>query len=525
MNTASNHAAGEIELDAEVILVGYGPTGVAAANFLGAYGIKTIAFERYKDIYARARAVTVNDWTMRCFQSVGLDADLLKDMDPTNTLLWKTYGGKELMRINLNKSTLGQPPSSMIYQPVMEQTLRSGVERHACVDVQFGKQVTNVSQDQQCATVEVTDVDTAAKSIVRARYVLACDGGGSGVRTQLDIPLIGSTINTLWVVIDARVKKWWPERHVLKFWSDKRRPVVDIPLSMGNHRWEFPLSDQESEKDFETNDQLWKMLSTMGITPDHVDIHQHAFYRHHVRRAARWREGRVFLLGDAGHMMPPWAGQGMQSGVRDSFNLCWKLREVIKGRLPDSVLNTYETERAPNVAMITEVSEELGRIIKMTMTGPEKIKAMVGGLLSKLKQPIPPSPLDKPPTIGKGWITGDISAKGAVGQMIAQPRVATPTGHRCRLDDLLGHDFVMLGDEVDPATLLSPQERKNWDALGTRYIAVRSAVGSARSDTDIMDMEGSLLKWLRDRQTKAVVVRPDRFVAAAHGSGLTVPIY
>ena len=110
-----------------------------------------------------------------------------------------------------------------------------------------------------------------------------------------------------------------------------------------------------------------------------------------------------------------------------------------------------------------------------------------------------------------------------MGQMIAQPRVSTPAGHRCRLDDLLGHDFVMLGDEVDPASLLSAQERRAWDALGTRYIAVRSAVGSARGDTDIMDMEGTLLNWLCLRQTKAVVVRPDRFVAAAYGTGLSVP--
>jgi 3-(3-hydroxy-phenyl)propionate hydroxylase len=190
MKTDSTQDTVDTTLDAEVILVGYGPTAVAAANFLGAYGIKTIAFERYKDIYARARAVTVNDWTMRCFQSVGLDADLLKDMDPTNTLLWKTYDGKELMRIDIKKSSLGQPPSSMIYQPVMEQTMRTGVERHACVDVQFGKQVTHVSQDAECATVEVTDIETGTKTNARARYVLACDGGSSGVRTQLDIPLM-----------------------------------------------------------------------------------------------------------------------------------------------------------------------------------------------------------------------------------------------------------------------------------------------------------------------------------------------
>jgi 3-(3-hydroxy-phenyl)propionate hydroxylase len=86
-------------MDAEVAIVGFGPVGVTAANFLGAYGIKTMVFERDKAIYPRARAVTVNDWTLRAFQSVGLDHALVADMEVNGALNWKTYGGKTVFRM------------------------------------------------------------------------------------------------------------------------------------------------------------------------------------------------------------------------------------------------------------------------------------------------------------------------------------------------------------------------------------------------------------------------------------------
>ncbi len=510
--------------DTDVALVGYGPSGVAAANCLGAYGIKAIAFEREHGIYQRARAVTVNDWTLRCFQSVGLDKLLLRDMDPTTALRWRTYAGKELVRITLQPSTLGQPASSMIYQPVMEQTLRDGVARYAeFVQVRYGQQVTAVEQDAAGVTLTSSDASTGAVSTIRARYALACDGGASVVRTQLGIKLIGSTIDTQWVVVDARVKRWWPERHLLTFWADAKRPVVDIPLALGNHRWEFPLEPHESQKDFSTAEQLWPLLTAMGVTPDDVEIHQHAFYKHHVRHAERWRSGRVFLLGDAAHLMPPWAGQGMQSGIRDAFNLCWKLREVLAGRLPDTLLDSYEPERAPHVAMATRLSEQMGRIIKDQMTGPEKAKAIVGGLLGKLGVAPPPSPLGLPPELEAGWLRGAVGKDSAVGKMIPQPMISRSNGRRSRLDDVLGHGFVLLGDNLDPARLLSPAERAGWDTLGAVYRAVRSGDHATRAESDLVDIDGTLLAWLRAHRTQAVALRPDRFVAAAQGSGLGVP--
>ena len=503
--------------DADVVILGYGPTGLAASLALGAAGVRTVALERDEAIYPRARAVTVNDWTMRLFQSVGLDADLARDMEPTGKLRWLTYDRQELMRIELPPSTMGPHPRSYaIYQPTMEQTLRRGALRFRDhLEVRYGTNVKDVVQDESGVTVTYEDVKTGHRSTVRARFALACDGGASEVRTRLDIPMSGSTENTRWVVIDARVKRWWPERHLLTFWSDKKRPVVDISLAGGNHRWEFPLEEHESESDFATHGQLWRLLESLGVKREYVDIHQHAFYRHHVRHADRWRAGRVFLLGDAAHLMPPWAGAGMQSGIRDAFDLAWKLREVLAGRLPPALLDSYQTERAPNVAMWTGFSMHLGRAIKQELTEAEIAADAAAGPAA--------NPLLAMPALVAGWLRGQPGPESAVGKMIPQPRAASASGKLGWLDELLGRDFVILGDDVDPATLLEPHEKGAWDRLGARFVAVRPPTAASQTDSDIIDIDGTLLGWLRAHRTRAVALRPDRFVAAAEGSGLGVP--
>ncbi|WP_321964824.1 bifunctional 3-(3-hydroxy-phenyl)propionate/3-hydroxycinnamic acid hydroxylase [Paraburkholderia sp. J7] len=510
--------------DYDVAIVGYGPTGVSAANFLGAYGIRCLVLERDREIYPRARAVTVNDWTLRCYQSVGLVDELLKVMDPMTEMRWRTYAGKDLMRMKVPDPEMGLPVASMIYQPAMEQVLRAGVERFSSVvEVRFGQEFTSLQSIGGGSVVSFRDLDTGVQGCVTARYVLACDGGSSNVRTRLGIPLEGSTTDTKWVVIDVRVKRWWPERHLLTFWSDTKRPVVDIPLALGNHRWEFPLAEHESEKDFSTHDQLWNLLATMGVTPENIEIHQHAFYKHHVRRAQRWRCGSVFLLGDAAHLMPPWAGSGMQSGIRDAFNLCWKIREVLGGRLPESILDSYEVERAPNVAFVTAESERLGRIIKRQMTASEKLDALHRLLCKALHMQEPPQPLAGLPALDGGWISAPPQKTNLIGQMPPQPRVADVRGRQGHLDDFLGTGFVLLGDGVNPKQFLSGSQQADWAALNSRHIVLREVSQGATSEEDLFDLEGTLLSWMRARNTKCVALRPDRFVAAADGA-LDVPV-
>ena len=504
--------------DADVAIVGYGPTGVAAANALGAAGVSVVAFERDAAIYPRARAVTVNDWTMRCFQSVGLHEQLLADMDVTAGLRWITYSGQVLMHLEFPPTQTGFAASYAIYQPLMEQTLREGAARHESVCVRYGVEVTSVEQDDDGVTIAATDANTGAASSTRARFAIAADGGGSRTRQQLGVQLLGDTFPVTWVVIDAKVKRWWPERHILTFWSDRQRPVVDIALAKGNHRWEVPLRREETPDDFQTDEQLWSVLEELGVSHDDVDIHQHAFYQHHSRMADRWRVGRVFLAGDAGHLMPPWAGAGMQSGIRDAFNLSWKLVEVLAGRLPETVLDTYQAERQPSVGFFTAVAEQLGRIIKQELSEEE-----MAALAPPPGEEPPLPPLLWPPVIEGGWVRGNTAPDSAVGKFIPQPRAATAQGVFALLDDLLGNGFVLLGAGVDPATVLTADERAGWDALGARYLAVRAADQATDASDDIVDIDGTLLGWMRRFGARVVAVRPDRFVAAADTGGLAVP--
>ena len=506
------------DFDADVVIIGYGPSGVAAANALGSAGISAVALERDRDVYQRARAVTVSDWTMRCFQSVGLAEAAAKDMDVTAGLRWVTYDGTEIFALTFPPAQLGHAMSYAIYQPLLEETLRAGAARFPQVDVRYGVEVETVVQDDDGVTVTTRDLASGETRTTRARYALACDGGSSVTRKQVGVELQGDTVPVRWIVVDARVKRWWPNRHILTFWSDATRPVVDIALGRGNHRWEFPLSADETDADFPTDEQVWPLLESLGVSRDDVDIHQYAFYSHNIRMADRWRVGRVFLVGDAGHLMPPWAGAGMQSGIRDSFNIAWKLREVLAGRMDDSLLDTYQAERQPNVAFFTEVAIGLGRIIKQELT-PEEQAAMAP---PEGEEP-PPPPILLPPFYVAGWLRGAPTPDSAVGKMIPQPLAANARGVILPLDELLGTDFVLLGDGLDPSTLLSPEEKAGWDALGARYVAVRSADQTTEGPDELVDIDGSLVGWMRGFGVRAVAVRPDKFVAAADTFGLAVP--
>ncbi|EEA01481.1 monooxygenase FAD-binding [Burkholderia sp. H160] len=503
--------------DADVAIIGYGPSGVVAANVLGKRGIKTIAIERFKDIYARARAVTVNDWTMRIVQDMGLAEQQLAVMDDVHSLRWVDYEGRQLTWMPFPPSSFGFASSYCLYQPAMERVLREGTERYQNVEVRYEREMSTIRQDQDGVTIETKNLVTGETETIRAKYALACDGGSSSSREQLGVKLIGDTLSVRWVVIDCRVKRWWPNRHMHTFWADARRPVVDIPLGLGNHRWEFPLNQDESDEDFQSHDQLWKLLNSLGVTENEVEIHQHAFYNHHVRYADRWRVGRVLLCGDAAHLMPPWAGNGMQSGIRDAQNASLKLVEVLEGRLPETLLDTYEQERAPDVERYTQISVGLGMIIKRELSD-EQVAAMMEEERASGDLPM----VLRPPHYQQGWLQKGAGSKDVVGKFLPQPLAANCKGQVDRLDDLTGNGLIVLGANTDPASKLDAEQKAAWEKLGATFIAVRSADQRAQADNDVVDINGELIAWMQKEDVDVVVVRQDKIIAAASGN-LDVP--
>ncbi|MFI9605032.1 FAD-dependent monooxygenase [Streptomyces sp. NPDC052043] len=510
--------------DADVAVIGYGPTGLAAGLTLAKYGVSVVALEREESIYPRARAVTVNDWTLRIMQNLGVGDRMRQAIDPQLALRWLTYDQTEVMRLWHDPSNLGADARCYnLNQPKMEAELRAAAQDlyGDRLTIHYGDEVVKVEQDLTGVTVTSTGLDGSTR-VTRAKYAIAADGGSSPTREALGIPLEGDTDGGQWIIIDCHAKRWWPNRDFLTFWTDRERPVVDVAVAAGAHRWEIPLKPSETPEDYATEDKVWPLIHSLGHDEQDVTLHQWAFYRHHVRMAKTWREGRIFLAGDAAHLMPPWAGAGMQSGVRDSYDLGWKLARVLGGELDEAVLDTYETERRPNVAFYTHIAVTNGRVIK-GLASPEEVAEMSAPDPSFKVTPWGP-PLTRDPVLTAGWFRGPVAADdSAIGRMIPQPRVCNPMGLERLFDDFLGEGFVLLGANVDPTTVLTPEEKAGWDTLGARYVAVRPKDAYSEAERDVIDLDHRMLDWMGRYQTTVIALRPDRFVAADDVHGLDVP--
>lgn len=513
-------------MDCDVAIVGFGPTGETAALLLGALGVRTVVIERDLEPYAHARAVAVDDEVLRIWQSVGLAARLERDMTLDVHARWKTPGGRVTFETHPTRSDNGHTPLAMIYQPAMDAVLRDAVAAIDCVEVNLGEEVVGIEQSGEGVRLTARALADGSERSVDARYVLACDGGSSAIRTALGVDLTGTTYEEAWVVIDAKVKRWWPEHGMLTFWADPDRPAVDIPTALGHHRWEFPLREGESREEAESEEYLWRYLGTHGVTREHVDIVRHVIYVHHLRRAERWREGRVLLLGDAAHMTPPWAGQGMCAGIRDAANVAWKLEAVTKGRAPDSLLDTYQPEREPHVHEMQQVARFLGWLIGADNRLLARSRDVFFGALHRLPGArgfVREMRFRRKPRLSAGFVSGRPRRANAVGRLLPQPRVATFPGTREMLDDVIGPRFAVLGLRADPRATLPSDVVGAWERMGPRWLTVRGPEEAIGGEDEVVDLDGGLTSFFAEAGARFIVVRPDRYVFDADEHSVAPP--
>ncbi|GGN36315.1 3-(3-hydroxy-phenyl)propionate/3-hydroxycinnamic acid hydroxylase [Streptomyces fuscichromogenes] len=497
-------------------VIGYGPTGVTAANLLGGMGLRVVVVERDAEIFSRARAISTDEEVIRIWQRIGLAERLKQDMLAERPLDFVDARGRTFLSARPAPRGHGHPPQMFLYQPALEQVLREGVERYPNVTVLLRHECLRTRQDAD--GVELTVARTGEDSVrrLRARYVIAADGGSSLTRAQLNVGYEGRTYEDRWVVIDTEMLKPWPDHDRLRFRCDPARPAVDCPTPLGHHRWEFPILPGDDERGLTTDDAIYAMVSRYGIGRDQIKILRATVYSHHVRFAARFRVGRVFLAGDAAHAMPPWIGQGMAAGVRDAANLCWKLAAVLRGELPEPVLDSYEAERKPHVKEVTRRAVLVGRIITERRLPVARVRDTalrairpVSSLTSRL--------------VDSNWIPVASYAKGfqarpsakASGHQIPQPWVIRSDGERVRLDDVLDGRWLLL-------RLGPPCPQQAWERAGVPSLAVLPA-GSRPAEGAVVDGDGVLPAWLAERDVTTVVLRPDAYVYAAASAGAQLP--
>ena len=264
-------------------------------------------------------------------------------------------------------------------------------------------------------------------------------------------------------------------------YCDPARPTTFIPMPGKRHRWEFMLMPGDDPVKIVQPDSIYSLLKPWKIDPARSQIERAVVYTFHSSLATKWRRGRLLLAGDSAHQMPPFLGQGMGSGLRDTINLAWKLRDVVQGRAMDTLLDSYETERMEHVRAYIELAVELGGVIQAT--DPEKARRRDEDLLSN---PTMLKPLA--PRLGPG-LHG--SAAAPAGTRAEQPKLADGQ----RMDDRAGYRFAVLAAPDFAATL----------PLDTR---------AALNDLDavVVTADGEASAYLARLNTRAIVVRPDRHI-------------
>ncbi|WNZ13682.1 bifunctional 3-(3-hydroxy-phenyl)propionate/3-hydroxycinnamic acid hydroxylase [Streptomyces sp. 11x1] len=474
-----------------VVIIGAGPVGVTAALLLARRGIRTVVLERHQGVYPLPRAVATDDEVHRILQAAGVGEEFTAISRPANGL--RLLDARHRVMAEFRRTghgPHGYPQTSMFDQPELERLLRDALARHPECELRDGVEVTGVGP-AITGPVRVTYRDDDGEHELWAEAVLGCDGANSLTREAIGAVWEDLRFEERWRVIDVRtdadVRCWEGVDQV----CDPDRPATFMRVGEDRYRWEFRLR--------EGVEQPVRELVAPWLPPrydEDFEIVREAQYTFRARLADRWRGGRVFLLGDAAHLTPPFIGQGLCSGLRDAYNLTWKLARVLQQGAEERILETYESERKPHARHVIRLAVAMG----WAMTGGQDSAAAIrrGLLAAACRMPglATAAGRDLSPPLTTGPLVRRRFRKGRLaGTHCPQPWIAAD-GRRTRLDDVLGDSFTIL-----TATEPGPSLNALAHALGIRAIAV----------SDLCD-DGTLAAWLRAGRADAVLLRPDRVV-------------
>lgn len=509
----------------QVVIVGAGPNGITAAHYMGLHGIDCVVLELAEGILPYPRAVGMDDEALRVLQGIGIADIAVRDMICDVPLRYYNARGVCFAEVKPSVAEYGWPMRNIFMQQLLEGTLRDELGRHPQVQLRLGHEMLDLSQDEQGVTLQVRGADGQTYEL-HAQYLIGADGGRSNVRKKLGIELLGMTHPRKWVVVDVCNDSLDAPYTALH--ADPERPFVCIYLPYGQRRWEFMLKEGEDEQRMCEESTIRGLIrGHIGDAVDELQIVRIRAYTHNSRVAARFVEGRVALVGDAAHISPPWAGQGLNSGLRDVANLVWKIAAVLKGRASPRIIASYDTERRGHATDLIGLADNMGAVLGLTnplMAGVRDWLFQAVNTVDNLRSHLLEFKFKPKATITKGLVyheREELREGDLVGQLFVQPQVEDAEGRRRRLDEVLGDSYAVLGYRVNPAAGLSDATRAYWQRWDTRFIQVnRSRSGmrgqplSADGAISVEDVDNRLANWFSKVRDSVVVVRPDRFVAA-----------
>jgi 2-polyprenyl-6-methoxyphenol hydroxylase-like FAD-dependent oxidoreductase len=499
------------DVDCDVAIVGYGPVGQVLGGLLARAGHSVVVTERYAGLFPLPRAIRFDGEVMRIFQRLEILAAIQEEIVSPDHYLWFGADGRPILDID----TSGAHPSGWregyaFFQPVVEAALDAAARRLG-VDVQRGWNCEGVRERDDHVELQLrrgTETrpgvfePTDDARVLRARYVVGADGANSFVRRACGIEQLELGFAEQWLVADVRPYDMASFDHlpVAAQYCDPTRPTVVVRNGARHRRWEFMLMDGEIARDFDDPSRVWALLSR-DISPDQGTLIRSAVYEFRSLLAESMRAGRVLLAGDSAHLMPPFMGEGMCSGLRDANNLAWRLDLILRGVADDALLDTYTPERRFQNEATVRVSIEMG---KVSCTVDPRAAAARDAAFRAGDVP-PPPPL---PGLGPGVL--HLDAVGApdpvAGTKAVQGRIERG-GRAGLLDDVLDAQFVLVATSGNPRVVLG-DDRAQFLEQGLRAAIV--SLDPAIPD-GVHDVDGALTTWLQSNGLSAVIVRPDAY--------------
>lgn len=541
----------------DVVIAGLGPTGLVLAHMLGMRGHQVVVLEREPNFYGNARAVYTDDECMRVLQHIGCVQELQKDMLQDAPIQFVRRDGAVIGRYLPRQRPFGWPVVNFFYQPYLETTLTEQLGRYPNVTVMRGRELVDFAQYDSGVSVthqatqqfRFSDSSDARKiadgykdpQVLHARYLVGADGGRSAVREKLGIKMSGRNFPEPWLVVDIQRKPGEDGlRHIpyFNFVVDAEQPVVSCIQPDGFHRFEFMLKPGQTKEDMEKPESVRHYLS-LFVDPDKFEVKRRLVYTFNALIVEKWRDRRIILAGDAAHMTPQFMGQGASSGIRDAYNLGWKLSAVLNGQADDTLLDSYGKERHDHAKAMIDVSVAMKNAVSTT----HPVGSRLRNVAFKLVQLIPPlrhwveeGGFKPQPAYTSGQYVGLPRRRSGSpeGKLAPQPEVRLLDGRRLLLDELLGTDFSLVGLAADPRATISDDNLVWLESMGASFVALYPYAGRPQGLkgverdgkaglSEAEDMSGGMIGWFGKagfRRDAVAILRPDRFAFAVVDAGM-----
>jgi 2-polyprenyl-6-methoxyphenol hydroxylase-like FAD-dependent oxidoreductase len=507
--------------DAPVLIVGGSLVGLSMAVFLGHHGVPSLVVERHRGTAIHPRAALVSQRTMETYRVMGLQQDIedaaAREFVQNGAIVSvESLGGKELdwyhRFINEGVETISPSARLFLTQIGLEPILLRAAERLGA-RVEYASEAVAVEQDADGVATVVRPRDGGPDRTVRTQYLVAADGAHSPVRERLRIGCLGhgSFSDSITIYFKADVRR---------LMGDRNLSVVYVfgPHLQGFFRFSIDLqagflvvnstTDDEGTRSVRIGEDMSEQTCVRYVRealgdPDlAVEIENVQRWAATAEYAERFREGRVFLAGDAVHVMPPTGGFGGNCGVQDAYDLAWKLAYVLHGSAGDELLGTYDAERRPVAAFTTEQAYTRYVLRLDPSLGKENLMPIVDEAAVE---------------IGYGYRSPAVTGAADEDALWEDPRepsgkpgfraphaVIEVDGVKRSTLDLYGRDFALLAGSDGDAWCAAAR------SLGT---PPRVTIDAYRLGADVAGPAASLESLHGTGPEGAVLVRPDGFVA------------